>query len=51
MTIEKAQACLGFFMLKPYPIQCLASDTIDLIAQTKAITQQKSFVKNTEYSK
>jgi hypothetical protein len=48
MIIEKAQACLGFFMLKPYPVQCVASDTIALIAQTKAIIQQKSFVKNAE---
>lgn len=48
MIIEKAQACLGFFMLKPYPIQCVACDTIALIAQIKAITQRKSFVKNAE---
>lgn len=48
MIIEKAQACLGFFMLKVHPIQREDSDTIVLIAPIQAIAQRKSFVKNVE---
>lgn len=45
MIIEKAQACLGFFMLKAYPIQRLASDAIVLITQIKPLFSKRVLLK------